>query len=147
MTLLLAHDRIGVIGHRGDSRAYLARDHRVHQLTTDHDLTDDIGLEPAAESAFDVFALDLEPGDTIVLCTDGAEQIVEDPEIARAAGHLSPRVLSSQIVRAAHERSPACDATAVVVRVRTAAEPGWLELSVPPRDSAFAHTLMVAQAR
>jgi protein phosphatase len=138
VTLLLASGRDGVIGHRGDSRAYLFRRGRASQLTRDHELA-----EAGAERGepFDVFTLSLRPGDTIVLCTDGAEQVVVDDTIARVAGELAPPVLASRIVSLAHRRAPEQDATAVVVRVRGDREPGWLELSVPHRETAFGHTL------
>ena len=140
VTLLLAHGSRGVIGHRGDSRAYLIRRERAHQLTVDHELTTPAANGGSADSGFDVFSVELEPGDTVVLCTDGAEEVVQDDAIVRVAGDLSPRVLASRIVSAAHRRNPETDATAVVVRVRREAEPGWLELSTPARGTAFGHT-------
>ena len=141
VTMLLTHGDRGVFGHRGDSRAYLIRRERAHQLTVDQDLTTAASKGPGEETGFDVFALELEPGDTIVLCSDGAEDVVRDDSIVRVAGDLSPRLLASRIVSAAHQRSPGTDATAVVIRVRREAEPGWLELSSPQRGTAFGHTL------
>ncbi len=139
LTVLLAHARTGVIGHRGDSRAYLIRNDRAHQLTVDHELTK-VSDETDADSE-DVFTVELEPGDTIVLCTDGAEDVVQDDGIVRVAGDLSPRVLASRIVSAAQRVRPGQDATAVVVRVRGDREPGWLELSGQPYGTRFGHTL------
>lgn len=144
VTMLLMHGNRGVIGHWGDSRAYLIRSDRAHQLTVDHELTAAASNGGGADVDFDVFALDLKPGDTIVLCTDGAEEVIQDEAIVRVAGELSPRLLASRIVSAAHRRNPATDATAVVVRVRHEAEPGWLELSTPARGTAFGHTLELA---
>jgi serine/threonine protein phosphatase PrpC len=143
VTLLLVHGERGVIGHRGDSRAYLIRRDRAHQLTVDHELTRALtNGEPADD--FDVFGVELRPGDTIVLCTDGAEEVIEDPAIVRVAGELSPRLLASRIVSTAHRRNPGGDATVVVVRIPADREPGWLELSFPPRKTAFGHTLELA---
>ena len=141
ITALLAHRHLGLIGHRGDSRAYLIRRERCVQLTVDHELTEAVGNGATAASPFDVFAVDLRGGDTLVLCTDGAEAVVENAEITRVAGDLSPRVLASRIVSAAHRRDPDADATAVVVRVREDREPGWLELSDRPQGTAFGHVL------
>lgn len=139
LTVLLAHARTGVIGHRGDSRAYLIRRERAHQLTVDHELAS----ASEEDEAEDVFTVELEPGDTVVLCTDGAEDVVQDDAIARVAGDLSPRVLASRIVSAAQRARPGQDATAVVVRVRGDREPGWLELSNLPRGTRFGHTLQM----
>ena len=141
VTMLLAQGDRGVIGHRGDSRAYLIRRDRVHQLTVDHELTEPVSNGAGADDALDVFALLLRPGDTIVLCTDGAEEVVQEDAIVRVARNLSPRLLASRIVSAAHRRNPGLDATAVVVRVRDEKEPGWLELSFPTRGTTFGHTL------
>ncbi len=141
LTLLLAHRDTGIIGHRGDSRAYLIRNARSRQLTVDHELTE--ALENVGKTAeeFDVFTVELVPGDTIVLCTDGAEQTVDDATIARTAASLSPRILASRIVSAARRLDPALDATAVVVRVRGERERGWLEISEETKGTSFGHTL------
>lgn len=139
ITMLLVHGRIGVIGHCGDSRAYLLRRGRGIQLTLDHALSE--AFLDAADDAFDVFAVDLEPGDTVVLCSDGAEAVMDDQAILRAASGLSPRVLASRIVSAANRRSPDVDATAVVVRVQGDREPGWLALSGEPENTTYGHRL------
>lgn len=144
ITLLLAHRDVGVIGHRGDSRAYLMRRSRCHQLTIDHELTESIGNGSTVPGDFDVFAVDLRAGDTIVLCTDGAEDVVEDDTIVRVAPDVSPRVLASRIVSAARRLDPSRDATAVVVRVHGEREREWFELSQPPRGTAYGHTLELA---
>lgn len=144
VTMLLAHGRLGVIGHRGDSRAYLIRRDRARQLTVDDELTDESPDRSGSGPSFDVFSFDLKPGDTLILCTDGAEEVVQDDTIVRTAADVSPHVLASRIVSAAHRRTPDQDATAVVVRVRGEAEPGWLELSRLPRDTAFGHRLAFA---
>ncbi len=140
VTMLLAHGDRGVIGHRGDSRAYLIRSDRSHQLTIDHELTEAIAADDTAED-FDVFVVDFRSGDTIVLCTDGAEEVLQDREVVRTAGDLSPRILASRIVSAAHRQHSDRDATAVVVRVRGKGEPGRLELSSLPRGTTFGRTL------
>jgi protein phosphatase len=148
ITLLLAHGREGVIGHVGDSRAALVRGGRLHALTLDHELTHELGRADAADGdeadsglAVDTFSIDLRPGDTILLCTDGAEDALLDLTLVRAAAGLSPRLLASRIVSAAHRRDPECDATVVVVRVRRDDEPAWLSVSVPPREASFGHVV------
>ncbi len=140
ITMLLAQRDRGVIGHCGDSRAYLIRSERCHQLTVDHESTQLLeGDGPPV--GYDVFGLELRPRDTIVLCTDGAEAVVEDPAIVRVAGDLSPRLLASRIVSAAHRQDTESDASAVVVRIQGERDPGWLQLSEAPRGTAFGHTL------
>lgn len=141
ITLLLAHRGLGIIGHRGDSRAYLVRRSRTRQLTVDHELSESVESTKDPDGDFDVFAVELQPGDTVVLCSDGAEAVVEDPAISRVAADLSPRLLASRIVSAAKSIDASLDATAVVVRVRRERDAGWLELSEPPQRTAFGHTL------
>ncbi len=141
VTLLLARGDVGVIGHRGDSRAYLVRGRRAHQLTVDHELTDAVEGDAPASDHFEVFSVPLEPGDTVILCTDGAEQVVQDPALVRVAGELTPPLLASRIVSAAHRGAPSSDATAVVVRVHGERERRWLELSSQPQGTSFGHTL------
>jgi protein phosphatase len=141
ITMLLAHGDLGVIGQRGDSRAYLIRRRRVAPLTVDHAQTEAAPTAVTEGSDFQVFAFPLEPRDTIVLCTDGAEAAVLDEAIARSAASLSPQLLASRIVSEAHRRNTSDDATAVVIRVRGEGEAGWLALSGEPRGTAFGHTL------
>lgn len=141
ITLLLAHGHLGVIGHRGDSRAYLIRGDLAHLLTVDHELTDPVGNDGAPIGEFDVFDLALQPNDTVVLCTDGAVEVVEEPIITRAAGRVPPRVLASRIASEARRFAPELDSTAVVVRVLSERAPGWLELSRAPRETRFGHFL------
>jgi|SRR5687768_317797 len=94
-----------VIGHIGDSRAYLLRETSFRQLTTDHTLAQaliDAGVasfdDPATRSMRHVLtaaigSLDerVEPevqrfslsgGDQLLLCTDGLTEMVEDDLIA-----------------------------------------------------------------
>lgn len=143
VTMLLVRGDLGVIAHRGDSRAYLIRRGRGVLLTIDHEATDSVANEDFRDD-FDLFSVDLKPGDTIVLCTDGAERVVQEREIVSVAADLSPRVLASRIVSLAHRRNPGVDATAVVVRARGGLDRLGVELSVPPRRTSFGHTLELA---
>jgi len=141
LTMLLAHRQLGVIGHRGDSRAYLVRDERAHQLTRDHDFTQAEGADDSARDDIEVFTLELEPGDTIILCTDGAEAVVQSPETVKRAGDLPPRLLASRLVSAAHRAAPGQDATVVVVRILRDEQRGWLAVSNEPRPTSFGHRI------
>jgi protein phosphatase len=95
-----------VIGHVGDSRAYLLRGTELRQLTTDHTLAQaliDAGVanrdDPATRSMRHVLtaaigsmgdqinpqieSFKMETGDRILLCTDGLTEMVNDKTIAQ----------------------------------------------------------------
>jgi len=93
------------IAHVGDSRAYLLREGRLRQLTVDHSLvqemvdkrvinaeeawnhprrniiTRSIGSNPNLE--VDTYTKDMVAGDQILLCSDGLNTMIKDPEIER----------------------------------------------------------------
>jgi serine/threonine protein phosphatase PrpC len=88
-----------VFGHVGDSRAYLLRDDRLEQLTDDHTLvaelvrrgelspgeaevhpqrsviTRALGTDPDVD--VDTFAVDAQPGDIFLICSDGLSSMVD----------------------------------------------------------------------
>jgi len=94
------------VGHIGDSRAYLARNGRLQRITRDHSatqllidrglltpeagrrhpdahvLTRSVGHEPNVEIELNKVAL--QPGDTLLLCSDGLWGFVPEREIERA---------------------------------------------------------------
>ncbi len=91
--------------HAGDSRCYIFRDGELIQVTTDHSLSNflrslgraeeaamaettmsnvimrALGLEPEVEIESRAFRV--EPGDRILLCSDGLSDLVADPRIER----------------------------------------------------------------
>jgi PPM family protein phosphatase len=92
-----------VIGHVGDSRAYLIRTGTLDQLTDDHSLVAELVrggklspeeaerhpqrsvvtrvLGPEPDVDVDVFSVDARPGDLFLLCSDGLTSMVSDDEI------------------------------------------------------------------
>ncbi len=105
MTLLLMGRQTAVMAHVGDSRLYLGRDDRVHQLSTDHNVAQELvelgAVQPEHAKVIyggrsltravgreewlriDELVLDIQPGDRFILCSDGLSDYLAMP------GHLS----------------------------------------------------------
>ncbi|MDR3106585.1 MAG: protein phosphatase 2C domain-containing protein, partial [Bifidobacteriaceae bacterium] len=104
-TLLRAGDRL-ILGHIGDSRAYLLRDGQLEQVTTDHTfvqyLVDSGKLEPEQaerhpqrslllrvlgdvelSGGLDISIRKAEPGDRWLLCSDGLSGVVSTATLRR----------------------------------------------------------------
>ena len=104
LTAALVEGRRLHVAHVGDSRAYLLRDGHFSQLTDDHTLVQhlvDEGQITREEAArhpqrsvvtraigvsedvdVDSMSLELQPGDQLLLCSDGLTGVVEDEAIA-----------------------------------------------------------------
>jgi PPM family protein phosphatase len=136
-----------IISHVGDSRCYLVRNGQARQVTQDHTLVAEqrkIGLISADEIATsesrhvlirslgpelfvspDTVAVSLEPGDTLLLCTDGLHDELGDKEIARI---LSQKKTADELAREVVARAVEVDGndntTAQVIRVRSVEQVG-----------------------
>ena len=129
-----------VLGHVGDSRAYLFRSGRLQQLTDDHSLVGELvrrgtltpaeaerhpqrsvitralGAEPHVD--IDVLRIAIEADDLILLCSDGLTGMVSDPEIARILrGGGSLEHLAQHLVTAANGAGGEDNVTAVLLRM------------------------------
>jgi len=95
-----------VVAHVGDSRAYLFHANRLEQITNDHSMIADmlrqgsitveesrvhpnrsiitraLGSDPNMRT--DIYEVDAEPGDRLLLCTDGLTGMLSDAKIADA---------------------------------------------------------------
>lgn len=86
LTFAFVMDARLVVGHVGDSRCYRLRGGALRQLTRDHTVVGHIlwnclgGANP--ELLPDIREESLEPGDTLLVCSDGLTLELEDPEIA-----------------------------------------------------------------
>lgn len=128
------------VANVGDSRAYLIDDGEAQQITTDHSVVQrlvDQGAISAAEAIDhpsrheiykmlgfgrqvqpDLFALPLQPGDVLLLCSDGLSNLVLPTELAAAfaaGAPLGPAV--DRLLRLALERGAPDNVTAVAVRL------------------------------
>lgn len=141
-TTLVAALMIGdmaYIANVGDSRAYLISDDDIRQLTTDHSLVerlialgqitaDEARIHPQRnviyrtigdkdEAEIDFFVQQLNPGDNLLLCSDGLSGKVEDVEIWRLVRRSrSPQEACEQLVQAANDNGGDDNVTVIIVQ-------------------------------
>jgi serine/threonine protein phosphatase PrpC len=141
--LLLACGRKGVIGHVGDSRAYVYRNGQAHQLTEDHSLVEEqikrlmtraqatksevrnvitraVGVQTSVE--VDTLVVDLLPGDTFLLCSDGLHGYLEPGELDLIVRSEINDELALHLVELANARGGKDNITAIVVSVAPSAD-------------------------
>lgn len=140
MTLvLLEEEGKARLAHIGDSRAYLFRSGELRQLTEDHTvaaeyvaqgrltadaaaghpqrhmLTRTLGL--TADIEVDEIHVRLQPGDRLLLCSDGVTEMVSDDRIAEILGEGTPEEAVWELVETANEEGGVDNITAIVIEV------------------------------
>jgi serine/threonine protein phosphatase PrpC len=148
-----------VLGHVGDSRAYLLRDGALERVTTDHSLVEELirageltpeeaerdprrsmitralGLEPGV--AVDVIELELQPGDRLLLCSDGLTTMVGEPELMdRLGAEPDAATVATQLVDAANTAGGVDNITVVVIDVVDVVDGGGEDPAVPAEPDA-----------
>lgn len=139
------------VSNVGDSRTYLIRNGTARQLTRDHTLTQQkidsgrinqaqadldedrsvitrsLGSGPTVQ--VDVFPpLPLQPGDTLLLCSDGLTDMLSEADIARIAGRKPPQPAVSRLIVEANRRGGYDNISVVIGQVPgrpTLAGRGW----------------------
>jgi protein phosphatase len=134
---LLIHEGHALVGHVGDSRAYLVRDGEIHQLSEDHSLVNEqvrAGLltpEEAKHSRLkniitrsvgfeedvlvDVLGVETRKGDRFLLCSDGLANLVDNGEIGQ---HLTANPLDEvppKLIQLANDRGGDDNITVIAV--------------------------------
>lgn len=140
MTLVeLGEDGVARFAHVGDSRAYLLRDGTLRQLTIDHTvaaeyvaagkltpeeahthpqrnmITRALGL--TQNLLIDEFEEPLAAGDRLLLCSDGVNSMLRDPEIAEQLAAESAEEAVWGLIEAANRAGGHDNITAVVIDV------------------------------
>jgi protein phosphatase len=164
-----------IVGHVGDSRAYLLHDGELRQLTTDHsrvqELVDD-GRLTADEAAVhpmrnvitralgmdatvdvDIYPVQLEPGDRVLFCSDGLTGMLRDDLVGaelRRDSDLS-RVVA-RLIDAANNAGGEDNITVVVASVTAddaprAEAPVAVPIAQPAREEPDAAAAEPHQAR
>jgi serine/threonine protein phosphatase PrpC len=136
MSLILINETQAFVAHVGDSRIYLVRGDKVHQLTQDHTLQNELlkrgKLSPEAISkvaqknaltrAIGVYAsvevdtlqLDVLPGDRLLLCSDGLYAYLKKGEL-NSILDAPPAEAAQRLIALANQRGGHDNITAVVI--------------------------------
>ena len=133
------------IGHVGDSRVYRVRDGRIEQLTSDHSwvneqiesgvisaeqarshplrnvVTRALGGKPDLQVDMQVHRL--EPGDVLLLCSDGLTTMITDEDIARLVAEAGADLekAARALVAAANARGGEDNITVLLLRFEASA--------------------------
>jgi PPM family protein phosphatase len=132
-------------GHLGDSRAYLFRDGELSQLTHDHTFVQSLiddgriteeesrthphrnlilkSLDAASDSEPDLFHVELQQGDRVLLCSDGASGVLDSSRLADILGSGTADYAAVELVRASLEAGSSDNVTCVVADVLDATAP------------------------
>ena len=152
-----------LIGHVGDSRAYLVRDGKLEQLTQDHSLVGELirsgQLTPAEAETHpqrsvitralgtdsvvevDTFTVESQPGDVLLLCSDGLTSMVDDGTILGLVSESATLDDAARaLIKAANQKGGDDNITTVLFRIgaddATVATP-----SVPAPEADLEDTL------
>jgi serine/threonine protein phosphatase PrpC len=129
-----------LIGHVGDSRAYLLHEGSLRRVTEDHSLVEELVREgrltpEQAESHpqraiitralgidtdvdVDVYTIDVEPGDRLIVCSDGLNTMVRDRDVERIArGESDPQHAADALVAAANAAGGEDNITVIAIDV------------------------------
>jgi protein phosphatase len=127
------------VAHVGDSRAYRVRNRTLRRLTRDHSvwaervragqqgitpavtsgrnqLTRALGVEPSVE--VDCSSVDLQPGDRLVVCSDGLWGLVTDHEILTVVRTQEPAEACARLAALANRRGGPDNISVIVAEVR-----------------------------
>jgi len=140
LTMAFAVDWRLLVAHAGDSRCYLLSGALLHQLTHDHTMVAEMvrvgSLTPEAAShhpyrhvvtnvlggqepgvRVEMHKLDLEPGDVVLLCSDGLTEMLPDERIAGILQEeAEPLRACERLAAEANERGGKDNITVVVAR-------------------------------
>ncbi len=125
LSALLLHQRRWLLGHVGDTRVWLFRDHQLQLLTRDHVLPDlrktpqfsqAVGLAPQIEADFSEG--DLQEGDVFVLTSNGVHSALDSTVIMSCLrGGEKAQLIAEALTERAQMATKADNPRACVVRV------------------------------
>jgi protein phosphatase len=156
---MLGSDGHLVVGHVGDSRAYLVRDGELSQITDDHSLVEEMvrsgeltpeqaevhprrsvitrALGIDAQVEVDEYPIELQPGDRILFCSDGLTTMVRPDEIASILSREPDLRRAAQLlVDAANAAGGEDNITAVIIEAVEVSDDEVAAPAVPDDDTS-----------
>lgn len=149
LSAMLVTDTQAFVAHVGDSRIYLLRGDKVHQLTQDHTLQNELlkrgKLSPEAISRVaqknaltraigvyssvevDTLQLDVLPGDRLLLCSDGLYAYLKKGEL-NSILEAPPAEAAQRLIALANQRGGHDNITALVLRAGDAPDSEHMRL-------------------
>lgn len=140
LVAVLIAGTVAIAVNIGDSRAYLLSNRGVQRITEDHSvvqmmvrrgeiteeeartypgknlITRAVGTEP--QVSCDIFTLRLEPGDAILLCSDGLTNLLSDQELLFEVVHaVHKEKCCAHLIEIAKERGAPDNVTAVLMLI------------------------------
>ena len=140
LVAVLVQNKTVTVVNVGDSRAYVINRNGIRRITVDHSLvemmvqrgeltperartypgknyiTRAIGTEPVVES--DVFNLDAERGDSLLLCSDGLSNLMDDQEILFEVVHgVNKQQCCQRLLDIAKNRGAPDNVTSILVLI------------------------------
>lgn len=140
MTAVILEKTKLIVAQVGDSRAYLVHGGRLSQITRDHSLMADmiengeiteeearwhpqrsiitraLGSDP--DMVPDLFDLNLEEGDRVLICSDGLSGMVYNEELAQIlTSHVSPQECADALIEAANTNGGHDNITVIVLDI------------------------------
>jgi protein phosphatase len=157
IVLALLHDGVAHVSWLGDSAAFLVSGDHVEKFTWDHDyrtctmrklgmseeeargyfwknvLLYYLGQWPEGDVQLEVPSRTFNPGDRLVLATDGVAKLLAGPELLRVCrSHPEPQACAEELVRLALERGSRDNCTCAVIAFGRPGDPPPA-LPPPPR--------------
>ena len=140
-TALALHRGRAYFAHVGDSRAYMVRHGQIQQITQDHSIVGEMvrsgiitdedarthpkrnvitrSLGAQTELATDTpETVELQPGDTFLLCSDGLTTYLSDPDLAVVLATNSPEEACKRLVKMSNEQGGRDNITVMIVTAR-----------------------------
>ncbi len=136
------HDQMLYAANVGDSRVYVLHDGHLRQVTRDHSVVAQmvergeispaqarthekrnqiyrsLGADPEVE--VDLFTEPVQEGDTLLLCTDGLWELLEDEEMRAIIEEQGPAESVQRLIARANEAGGRDNVTAILVQVSAA---------------------------